>query len=77
MSNIFDDNKEAQSGQAMPFGPKNYKLALLGVLLIIGGFILMALDSTEFGFGLLGLTVGPVTVLAGFAVNFFAILKKS
>lgn len=49
---------------------------LIGVGIIILGFALMAADGEEFGFGVLGLTVGPVTVLAGFAVQFFAIMTK-
>ena len=60
----------------LPFGKENYRLMLLGIGLLIIGFIVMALDGEEFGFGALGLTVGPLIVMAGFVVEFFAILRK-
>ncbi|MBC7923293.1 MAG: DUF3098 domain-containing protein [Ferruginibacter sp.] len=60
----------------LPFGKENYRLMLLGIGLLIIGFIVMALDGEEFGFGVLGLTVGPLIVMAGFVVEFFAILRK-
>ncbi len=50
---------------------------LIGIGLILLGFIIMSLDSEEFGFGVLGLTVGPLVVMTGFVVEFFAILRKS
>jgi hypothetical protein len=36
----------------------------------------MSADDQTFGFGTLGLTIGPMIVLAGFIVEFFAILRK-
>ncbi len=60
----------------MPFGKKNYQLMILGILVIALGFILMSLDQQEFGFGFLGLTLGPIVVMLGFVLEFFAILKK-
>lgn len=58
----------------LPFGCINYVLLGLGVLMIALGFVLMALDQAAYGFGVLGLTIGPITVLAGFAIEFLAIL---
>lgn len=49
---------------------------LIGIGVIALGFIVMAMDTTEFGFGILGLTVGPVIVVGGFAFQFFAILHE-
>jgi hypothetical protein len=60
----------------LPFGKKNYILMLVGVGILILGFILMSLDSEDYGFGTLGLTIGPITVMIGFVVEFFAILSK-
>jgi isoprenylcysteine carboxyl methyltransferase (ICMT) family protein YpbQ len=64
------------SKAALPFGKTNYTLMLAGIAIILIGFFVMSLDKTEFGFGFLGLTLGPIIVLAGFALEFFAILKK-
>jgi len=65
-----------QNKKGFPFTRQNYVLMLVGVGVVMLGFLLMALDSAEFGFGVLGLTVGPVTVLAGFIIGFFAIMIK-
>ena len=60
----------------LPFGRQNYVLMLVGIGVLILGFIVMALDNATFGFGSLGLTVGPLIVMAGFVIEFFAILRK-
>lgn len=60
----------------LPFGKNNIILMIVGIVLVLGGFILMSIDSAEFGFGILGLTVGPLVVVSGFIVEFFAILRK-
>lgn len=49
---------------------------LTGIGILILGFILMSLDDQEYGFGFLGLTLGPMVVMVGFIVEFFAILSK-
>ena len=59
-----------------PFGPSNYKWMLAGIAIILAGFLLMSLDSEEFGFGTLGLTVGPIVIMLGFILEFWAILRK-
>ena len=58
----------------LAFGKKNYRLMLIGIAVLITGFILMSMDSEEFGFGVLGLWVGPLVLLAGFGIQFAAIL---
>ena len=60
----------------LPFGKKNYVLMLVGIGILILGFTLMSLDGEPYGFGTLGLTVGPITVMIGFIIEFFAILSK-
>jgi hypothetical protein len=60
----------------LAFGKQNYVLMLVGIVLLIIGFFVMSADDQPFGFGTLGLTVGPMIVLAGFVVEFFAILRK-
>jgi uncharacterized membrane protein len=60
----------------MPFGRVNYRWMLIGIAVILLGFVIMSLDSEEFGFGFLGLTLGPLVVMAGFLLQFVALLKK-
>lgn len=62
---------------SLPFNKTNYIIMLIGILLIIIGFIIMANDSEQYGFGFMGLTLGPITVMAGFVVELFAITFKS
>jgi uncharacterized membrane protein len=60
----------------LAFGKKNYILMIAGVLLIILGFFIMTQDNEDYGFGFLGITLGPVIVMTGFVVEFFAIFAK-
>ena len=62
--------------EPLPFGKKNYTLMFVGIAILIVGFTLMSLDTEPYGFGTLGLTIGPITVMIGFVVEFFAILVK-
>ncbi len=47
---------------------------VIGVTVIAVGFIIMTLDTEPHGFGFLGITLGPVVVMAGFVLEVFAIL---
>ena len=46
----------------------------IGFATIAMGFIIMTLDTEPHGFGFLGITLGPIIVVAGFIVEVFAIL---
>lgn len=56
------------------FGKNNYRLMLLGIAVVILGFILMIGDTDIYSFR--KIVLAPIVVLAGFAIGFFAILKK-
>lgn len=65
------------------FDKMNYKLLLIGLGLILVGFALMIGGNSdnpdifsEDIFSFRRLTLAPVLVMAGFAVEIFAILKK-
>lgn len=60
----------------LAFQKTNYQIMLAGVVVLILGFIIMTLDTEPYGFGFLGLTLGPIVVLLGFAIEFVAILYK-
>ena len=49
---------------------------LIGIALIVFGFILIGLDGEPHGNGILGLTIGPIVTLAGFIFEFYAIFSK-
>lgn len=66
----------SRSAMALPFGRQNYTLMLAGIGIILLGFFIMSLDKEEFGFGFLGLTLGPIVVMGGFVLEFWAILTR-
>ncbi|MEC7895120.1 MAG: DUF3098 domain-containing protein [Bacteroidota bacterium] len=61
----------------LPFKRHNYILMIVGIFTIAIGFIIMTIDQEDYGFGFLGLTLGPIIVLIGFIIEFFAIFSKS
>lgn len=58
------------------FSKENYWIMLTGIALIFIGFLIMTADKQTFGFGFLGLTLGPITVMLGFIIQFIAIFYK-
>ncbi|MEO9965090.1 MAG: DUF3098 domain-containing protein [Reichenbachiella sp.] len=60
----------------LAFQKINYMIMLAGIVVLILGFFIMTLDTEPYGFGFLGLTLGPIVVLLGFAIEFVAILYK-
>ena len=61
----------------LAFSRKNYILMFVGLGVLVLGFFVMTLDKEDYGFGFLGLTLGPILVFVGFIIQFFAILHKS
>lgn len=66
---MSDQNKFA-------FQKANYIIMLVGVLTLVIGFFIMASDSEPYGFGFLGITLGPLVVMLGFIIEFVAIFYK-
>jgi hypothetical protein len=60
----------------LPFGKKNYQWMIIGIVALVTGFTIMTLDQQQHGFGFLGLTLGPIIVMAGFIIEIFAILHR-
>ncbi len=74
---ISDNNDEK-----MPLTMKNYILLLVGFVVIVLGFILMAgggsESSSEFNYEMFSwrrITLAPILVIGGFAFEIYAILK--
>ncbi len=51
--------------QNFPLNNKRLIYLISGIILMIVGFFVMTLDKEEFGFGFLGITLGPIFVLIG------------
>lgn len=68
-------NKPTEN-KPFPFDRANYLIMLIGLGLLVVGFIIMASDKEQYGFGFLGITLGPTILLLGFLVQFLAIFYK-
>ncbi len=51
-------------------------IMIAGVVVLVIGFIIMTMDTEPYGFGFLGLTLGPIIVMIGFLMQFVAIMYK-
>ena len=77
--------KETKKGVVdFAFGRENYRLMLIGIALIVLGFVLMIGGGSEDPavwnpdiFSTRRITVAPVLVILGFVVEVIAIVKKS
>src|SRR4028118_735030 len=58
------------------FGPRNYRLMFVGLAVLAVGFITMTLDTADYGEGFLGITLGPILLVVGFLIEFWAIMAK-
>ena len=72
-----------ENDNKMPLTMKNYLLIAIGVVIIILGFVLMAggdaATAEEFNqniFSFRRITLAPIVVVAGFAFEIYAILKR-
>lgn len=61
----------------LAFSKANYMIMIAGVVLLVVGFTIMTMDSEPYGFGFLGLTLGPIVVMLGFITEFVAIFYKA
>lgn len=59
----------------MPLGSKDIKILVVGIVIMLIGFFVMSMDKEEFGFGFLGLTLGPILVLIGIIIPIFSLFK--
>ncbi|WP_424961586.1 DUF3098 domain-containing protein [Ekhidna sp.] len=60
----------------LAFSKVNYIIMITGVIVLALGFVIMTMDTEPYGFGFLGLTLGPVVVMLGFIIQFVAIFYK-
>ena len=60
---------------AFPLDASSIKILILGISIMFIGFYVMTLDKEPFGFGFLGLTLGPILVLTGVIIPVFALFR--
>ena len=59
----------------MPLDSKRMTILLVGIGIMVLGFFVMTLDKEPFGFGFLGITLGPIMVLIGVITPIFALFN--
>jgi uncharacterized membrane protein len=67
------------------FGKENYRIVIVGVLIVVVGYLLMIGGGTDDPyqfhadeiFSTRRITIAPITILVGFIVVLFGIMKKS
>ncbi len=76
-------NVAGESSVAFAFGKENYKLLILGLIVITIGFLLMigggSDDPNVFSediFSFRRMTLAPILILAGYIIEIYAIMKK-
>jgi len=62
-----------EENNGFAFGKKNYILMFAGILSIALGLIIMTMDTEPYGFGFKGIVLGPIVIMVGFIIEFFAI----
>jgi hypothetical protein len=74
--------KSANVGE-FAFGRENYRLMLIGLAIIVIGFLLMvgggSTDPNKFNpeiFSFRRITLAPILILAGYVIEIFAIMKR-
>ena len=77
------NNIEDKNDKTMPLTMRNYILMAAGVVVIVFGFVLMAGGTVatpeEFSYDIFSwrrITLAPILVIAGFAFEIYAILKR-
>ncbi len=75
--------KNPEENKQFAFGKKNYTLLLIGLALIVLGFLLMiggkSTDPQVFNMAIFNfqrLTLSPIIILAGFVVEIYAIMWR-
>lgn len=67
-------NPSENSQVQFVFKKQNYQLLIASIIIVIIGFILMSGTTDIYSFR--KIVLAPIVVLSGFALGFFAILKK-
>lgn len=84
MMNKSKEMEQKSSNESkMPLGKRNYKILLVGFLLILLGMILMAGGGSsspeEFNYAMFSwrrITLAPIIIVVGFVVEIYGIMKR-
>jgi hypothetical protein len=63
------------NSRKFPLNSKSIYVLITGIIIMIIGFFIMTLDKEPFGFGLLGITIGPIIVLIGVFIPIYSLFN--
>lgn len=58
-----------------PLDTKRIYILLTGIIIMVIGLYIMTLDKEPFGFGFLGITLGPMIVLIGVFIPIYSLFN--
>jgi len=64
-----------ENSKKLPLNSKSVFILITGIIIMVIGFFIMTLDKEPFGFGLLGITIGPIIVLIGVFIPLFSLFN--
>jgi hypothetical protein len=67
--------KKITNKSSFPLDSKSVQILVLGIIIMFIGFFVMTLDKEPFGFGFLGITLGPILVLTGVIIPVFSLFR--
>jgi len=64
-----------ENSKKFPLNSKSVYILITGIVIMVIGFFIMTLDKEPFGFGLLGITIGPIIVLIGVFIPIYSLFN--
>ena len=64
-----------ENKKKFPLDAKRIYILITGIIIMMIGLFIMTLDKEPFGFGLLGITLGPIIVLIGVFIPIYSLFN--
>ena len=64
-----------ENSKKLPLDAKRIYILITGIIIMVIGLFIMTLDKKPFGFGLLGITIGPIIVLIGVFIPIYSLFN--
>jgi hypothetical protein len=64
-----------ENSKKLPLDTKRIYILITGIIIMVIGLFIMTLDKEPFGFGLLGITLGPIIVLIGVFIPIYSLFN--
>jgi hypothetical protein len=64
-----------ENSKKLPLDAKRIYILITGIIIMVIGLFIMTLDKEPFGFGLLGITIGPTIVLIGVFIPIYSLFN--